>query len=783
MQRAHDDLLDPNGELDGDAGVDQLEPATPRHIAPRTVDVVALRARVEIASGQAARRLPYAATAAAAAAGYGSWGLIEATAGTPAAGTIALCACAATAATLPVLRIRYRDRVTAEGRRILRIPVDYRRRWWQAGGFFALWVDAMSLGATSIIGPDGMAAVLLGGAAALSARWMRRHPVLELPTDTPPPVLTVAAPPLELAAPEPPRFPTRPPPDEGDLIKREWNIEIAGTVRPDDGHEVSLLAPGAVLGDDREDLPHAYRWFIQLPRSGDVTIDQLCDQRDQIAFKLGRSKVNVIIKALHGPGERGDRGTLTVVVRNVLEGGVDYPGPRYLPDGRIPIGELGDGTGPTYWRCKDEKGALGGLVVGSSGAGKSDLLARIGMAMRYGEELIVVVGDGDEDGRSNPLLKRIAYHFAAGAKQVMQQLKAFEAWFHVRGKVTMGKHTTGPDGLPVPIVNPTEQETTAKLMPCQKLPGWIWIIDEFFLLAEALGQDFVKRVSKLRRAMRKRGGNIIVGTQSPGIGDFGGDDVLQGQLMQDNVAALRTKNDMDQYALPADFGCDPTTLPDGGGYGFVNDPEGDKVMFRGEYDSTENMALWVHSLPEYRPDLPSAAVFAYKCPAAPLDPVASYDEAVRTEADIFDRIAKKLPLPWEEQPEADELPAGTVGGDGAVTPGNTAQQDEWIAGVAKPVLIGIDDTPAAGQPAREWGPLTQPEQLVLAELAAAKGPLRNQPIREATGLSGEAVSKAFSRNDGRDGLLARGYATKHAQGLHEVTDTGRTWVQAQPAGV
>lgn len=729
-------------------------------------------ARLTLAAKRAALRAPFHALAATAATGYGSDWLVRVLADHGehgASGAVALGTCVATAGALPVLRFRLRNRrLPAAGIASARVDPEpaspqARRLFWKAGGLFMVWADAMALGATDVLGPDGMAAILLGGTAWLFRRWFRDHEI-ELPTDTPAPVPTTVVRPLEIEpAPEPPvRFPTPPPPDEGDLIVEEWDAEVAGLV---EGRGENPIAPGATLGDDREDLPHGYSWFVQLPRSGSITARQLCQRAEEVAFKLGRQQTHVILELLQGDDHREDRLRLTVVTKDVLKGKVPYPGPQYLPGGRVPIGLYADGTGTAYWRCKDEKGPLGGLVVGSSGSGKSDLLARIGMAMRYGQELIVVVGDGDPDGRSNPLLKRVAYDFARGAEQVLQQLAALEAWFHVRG-TTMGKHYEGPGGLPVPITDPEHQQPAGKLMPCRWMPGWIWILDEFYLLTKALGREFVQRVSDLRRAMRKRGGNIIVGTQSGSTSDFAGDDVLQSELAGGNVALLRTKGATEQYAV-GDFGCDPTTLPDGGGYGFTNDPDGRKVMFRGEYDEPHILARWVRELPEYQPDLPSARVYAYKRPPTEMDPAADYEEAVRDEADILDRIEKGLPLPWEAQSEP-EPPAWAVAGDGVAAPGNAGQFDDWSL-PAVPVAEPDSSTEGTAEP-QPRRPLNSSEVTVLRRLVAASEPLRNQQIVTDTGVSEPTVSKALLN---KDGLVARGFALRHRQGVHEATDAGR----------
>lgn len=765
--QGYDEDLDDEGD----------EPTTPALTPPPPAAVVV---RSSQAAKRAALRAPWLAGGTAAAVGYGAWGLADLaeSSGLPtAAGAIRLGTCAAAVLALPVQRFRLRNRrqpaAGIENARVIPDPGLF----WRAGLFFAGWTGAMALDAADItlfahpIGWDGMGAVLLTGTAVVFRRWNAAHEI-ELPTDTPPPVLT-AVEPVELeATPEPQRFPVKPPPDEGDLIKREWDLRVAGNICNDEGvFEDNLIAPGATLGDDREALPHGYQWIVELPRSGAVSATQLCQRTEDIALKLGRSKTLILIEPLQGTDDREHRALLTIITKDVLQDGVPYPGPRYLPGGLIPIGKFADGSAtPPYWRTKNNAGPVGGLVVGGTRSGKSHLLARLGMAMRKSGEWIVLFGDGDEQGRSAPLLKRVAYDFAAGAAQVKQQLEAIEAWFNARGE-EMGDYYEGPDGLPLPITDPSRQKEADKLLPCRRTPGWVWILDEFYLLAEALGRDFVERVGKLMRAMGKRGGTIIVGTQSGTVGDFGGDSVLHGQLKQGNVVLLRTMNTDDQYAVAADFGCDPTLLRPGGGYGFVNGADNRKQMFRGEHD--EEMAPWVRSLPEYQPDDYPASVYAYKRPPMPADPIADHAETQRRKADNRARMAAGLPLSWEEQSE----PTQPLGGDGSAAPGNAGQVADWAAGIAPPILVGIDDVPGASPEPERRRPLNQSERTVLDQLVDAAGPVRNQPIVSATVLSESVVAKALRE------LVARGYATKHAQGLHEVTEAGRTWAQAQPAGV
>lgn len=740
----YDEALD--DEADG-----QLE-----HVGPMVVTrgPAALATRRHVA-GQAARRVPYLAGAATGLTGVTALGLVEAAAaaGNPAlAGSIAVGTWIVTGAGLPVLRLRLRDRTGIDGCTVQRIPTEYRRRWWVAGGAAALWVDAMAAGAVHVVGPSGMAAILLGGAWWLSARWMRDHDV-ELSTDLPSP--PPAPPPaIEPPSPPPPPPPAPPAPDEGDLIAELWETRVAAGP--------NAIAPGSELGDDRLDLPYGYQWVVQLDPDGAIGCTRLCDRAEDIALKLGMRTTHVDIDHLEGDGDREDRALLTVITRDVLKDGVPYRGPVYQ-DGRMPLGMFADGSGRPQWVARDATGPQPGMVTGGTGSGKSQLLTRLGMALRKSGEWIVLFGDGDEQGRSAPLLKRIAYDFAAGPDEVLEQLEALEAWFRARGDI-MGGLTEDADGKPVPMINPRRQEPVEKIMPCKAFPGYVWILDEYHRLAtnpklKAVG--FTGRVSKLLRVIRKTGGTIIVGTQSAQVADFGDDDVFRGQLAAGNCVIMRTKNQTDRYAA-GDFGVNPALLPKGGGYGFVDD-DGRKMMFRGEY--SQHMARWVSTLPEYRPDELPALVYASKRPPKPADPVIDYEETQRRQAAIRAALQAGGPLPWEEQPEEPEAEstaqpalssAAVVGGDG------------WTAGgvgIAAPILGPMFAAPAA-RPAPPRA-LTGTEQAVLDRLVAADARVKNAVIISDAALADSAVSKALRV------LVSVGYATRHGHGLHEVTAAGR----------
>lgn len=755
-----------DGPYEPGARLERVQPSTVVGRPASTSAVIVRRT-----NHQAARMVPWVAGAGTGVTGLAALGAVEAAtaAGQPAlAGTIVVGAWVATGAGLPALRFRLRDRVRADGCVMERIPRHHRRRWWAAGGLHALWIDAMAAGAVDVVGPWGMAAGLLGGTALLSLRWLREHPV-ELPTDTPLSAIEPPPPAPALELPPPPvRFPTPPPPDAGNLIEDDWATEVAGGDTP--------IAPDSELGDDREDLPYGYRWIIQLDRRKGVTITQLRGRVEDIALKLGLDKTHIDIDQLPpGEGRREDRGILTITTIDALKGGVDYMGPRYH-DGEIPIGMFQAGGGIPKWRARANTGPLHGMVTGGSGSGKSKLLSLLGMAYKKSREWTIVFTDGDEQGRSAPLLKRIAYDFGKGADDAMAQLEAIEAWFHAAGH-TLGEVTDGPDGLPIPITDPDREQVADKLMPCRRYPGWVWIIDEFHRLVTTLGPAFVKRVERLARIIRKVGGAIIIGTQSAEIGDFGGSDVLRAECRSGNVVIMRTKNANDQYAV-GDFGCDPTTLPGGGGYAFTDDADEVKQQLRTEY--SDDMARWVSTLPDYQPEPYQAMVYAAKRPPKGANPAADYHETQQRKAAVQAAIHAKKPLPWEDQPEqpasgpttAAAPPIAHAGGDGVAAPVPTAPAgpSRWSAGgipMAEAVLGPMFTQPAAPAPAAASAESVRPALRAKADRAlvvlrsgpdpTTGGPWTTGRVAEEAGMSLPDASKAL-------GVLADIDGTAHRPG-------------------
>lgn len=624
-----------------------LDPAPPAAPAPVVVEVEdepteltpwgrpnALERAEDARAAARTRHAPIYATAGTLAAGYTAWGACEAAAAFGAGGTAVAATVAVSAAALPILRRRFR----------LGIPDAWRRRWWLSAVAGAGWVDlaaaTMTPGAALAMGAGAVV-----GSAVLHARWMdeRRVPNLGDLVEPEQPALP---------APEPEWEPSWPEPEPVDM-SRAAQIETAWYSRaadPEANNREACARGGRLTG--RDELPNGSQWLVELddPRCPGTT--EFLGMVNRLAKIFGVKPSHVLIERLEGDDDREDRALLTVVTKDVLGKGVPYLGPAY-EDGVIPIGKYCDGSGIAPWRAEDNTGPLNGLVIGSKGSGKSNVLAQLGMGYKEGG-WFVAFGDGDPGGNSSPLLREVADDFAKG-DEVLDQMAAFETWYRVRGAF-MGDLTEGPDGEAVPITDPARQKPVDKIKPSRAFPGHIWVIDELHRLLKRLGRAFADRLEALARIIRKYGGAIIAGTQGGHGKDFAGNMELR-TLLLDNLIMLRSKNKSEKHSV-SDLGASPSTLPLGGGYCFI-DNGGRLAMARIAF--SDDMADWVPELPQVQVDPRSAKAYARHRKVQPFDPI-EYNRQVKEEmAKVDAALDSGTPLPGE----ATDAKAGVAEGKGS----------------------------------------------------------------------------------------------------------------------
>jgi hypothetical protein len=644
-----------------DATTAQAPAPGPRRVAGPSArsrgELARLSAGIErerrIEAGRRARRLPYLATAATAAAGYGAWGataltdtaLGPAAHGGAVAATAGLCALGIGAA-----RVAFRHGIHQR----------WAHRWWTAATAASGWVTLAA--ATS---PDTwpMTAALALGATAVSNEWLREHAVPEV---------------ADMPAPAPlPDDTDDPTEDYGDVLAQRWVAHVARKGGP---------VPGALLAE-RQDLPNAIEWTVQLP-PGDAAFDRLLAQRPRIASGLRVGQPKVIIEAA---ADDESTARLIVVTRDVLAAGVPYPGPAYLSDhaqdGRIPVGPFADGTGQASYVAVDGVGCRNGLATGAPGSGKSAFLEIVTLGYVASGCWVPLFGDGDPGGGSSPLLNRIAHWAAAGPEQVLAQLDAIEAELEVRTalKATL---TPGPDGTPVPITDPATQLPLREMLPCPDYPGILWVLDELHRLTTddwLKSQKFPQRLERIVRIGRKYGLVVLAGTQSLLIDDFGGGTVgskLRGYLAARNNFAYFNPNKSEQHVVGG-LRIAPSTLPTGGGYAYSTGA-GRLAMLRVAW--ARDLSPWTAQLPAITPDPDTARVLDRYRPADAGDPTALYTAAA-------DRL-RTLRDGQDLQPQ----PAGTAPAPATPTPGPAPRADpggppggSLLAGIRVPAALGADN--------------------------------------------------------------------------------------------
>lgn len=666
-----------------------------------------------IRAENAARRTPYLATSATAAAGYLGWGLTE---------LVGLAAGpGAELATTTGIGLTSLGAI-AGARALLhnRIPAFWRRQSWAAGAGTAAWITA-----ASAVGPANwtMTALLAGGAAATWASWIKQHSIPDVDPN---------APQLPEASDETTSG------DYGDTLAQRWSESVSRRGK---------ALPGSML-TDRVDLSRAIRWTVRTP-AGDASFDDVFGRRPRIAGALGVSAKNLIIE----PHEDNEAWAyLTVIVRDLLSGGIPYRGPRY-DNGVIPLGPFADGEGDMQFYAVEDIGVRNGLVTGEPGSGKSACLEAIGLGIKQSGVWHLLFGDGDPDGGSSPVLNDISDWAEAGPRQVLAQLEAIEAALEIRSllKSTL---TEGADG-PVRITDPSQQSPLRKLLPTTTIPGLMWIIDELQRLSTddwLKAQDFIPRLERVVRIGRKYGVAVVVGTQSLLAGDYGNSTVLRGYLMARNLFAFRNMN-RSENAVVGGMAVTPGSLPPGGGYCFAI--AGGRLSM-GRVAWAPDLGEWATALPSCALDEDTALAMRDFQPAIEQSPSARF--AAQVEKLHAWRRRKESGEPGDS-PDATESAAVEVAlpafMQGLQIPSALSAQNV----VALRPRPASSPAPESAQTAPDIEGLPTSQQEVLGALQV--GHHRTGEIVAATGLKAPAVSKALGA------LADMGLARKIAHGQWE----------------
>lgn len=231
--------------------------------------------------------------------------------------------------------------------------------------------------------------------------------------------------------------------------------------------------------------------------------------------------------------------------RSYIAGGVPWTGPT-MRDGRCVILTYVDGT-PGWWTFMPPGfGVKGGLVVGSSGSGKSRALGKL-IANLLDDSWMVAVGDS-QHGQSLPAWKdKTDYH--AGPAAVILLIARIHAEIMYRSKALAD--------VGVEVFDENDPRVIA--LGFKKMMA---IIDECQLVL-IRNTPIVALAEQAAETMRKTGVGLIFATQIPQNGSLGGSIRLRDALVAGNTLVLRLSNrGSGSTILPDDFVGDPFAIPD-----------------------------------------------------------------------------------------------------------------------------------------------------------------------------------------------------------------------------
>ncbi|GAB3866349.1 hypothetical protein GCM10029963_78630 [Micromonospora andamanensis] len=232
-----------------------------------------------------------------------------------------------------------------------------------------------------------------------------------------------------------------------------------------------------------------------------------------------------------------------IVERSYIGDGVPWHGPTY-EGGRCEIARFTDGSPGPWVFSRPNFGVLGGLVVGSSGSGKTRALGALNANLLEGG-FQVVVGD-PQNGQSLPAWKdAVEYH--AGIEATILLLRRFHAEVMRRSALLADAGVDTYD----------ENDPRVKALGLGKL---MVIVDECQLVLIP-NTPLVPLVEQTAETMRKTGAGLVLATQLPQMRSLGGSVRLRDALVAGNALVLRLSNrGSGTTILPDDFVGDPFAI-------------------------------------------------------------------------------------------------------------------------------------------------------------------------------------------------------------------------------
>ncbi|RAO26119.1 hypothetical protein ONO23_05522 [Micromonospora noduli] len=414
---------------------------------------------------------------------------------------------------------------------------------WQTVGIVALAIAATAAGVRArsrtvrawraaiavVLGGCAVATVAAGGQAAMAAHptltiavpallgvvlgWPWWHHLRHLPPPAPAPVLD--AEPAEVVDPLTAHW------------QRRWEREVLAAKVCEGTNLIKAIEPRPGVTEALVRLTPGTRPGPLFKSGPDV----------EVALDLNEGAI--------GWRSTGKRAWVRVVLveQSYIEGGVAWTGPTY-DNGRFEIARFADGS-PGQWVVSRPKyGVLGGLVVGSTGAGKSRALGVLIANLLEGG-VQVAVGD-PQNGQSLPAW-RDAVEYHPGMEKTTLLTRRAHAEIMRRSQLLADAGVEAFD----------ENDPRVKALG---LSPFVVIIDECQLILIP-NTPLVALAEQAAETMRKTGFGIVLATQLPQMKSLGGSVRLRDALVAGNALILRLSNrGSGTTILPDDFVGDPFAL-------------------------------------------------------------------------------------------------------------------------------------------------------------------------------------------------------------------------------
>ncbi|TDB80174.1 type IV secretory system conjugative DNA transfer family protein [Micromonospora sp. KC721] len=232
-----------------------------------------------------------------------------------------------------------------------------------------------------------------------------------------------------------------------------------------------------------------------------------------------------------------------LVEQSHIADGVPWTGPTYA-NGRCELARFTDGSPGQWVFSRPNFGVLGGLVVGSSGSGKTRALGVLIANLLEGR-FQVVIGD-PQNGQSLPAWKNtVEYH--AGVEATILLLRRFHAEVMRRSQLLADAGVDTYD----------EHDPRVQALGLGKL---MVVVDECQLVLIP-NTPLVPLVEQTAETMRKTGAGLVLATQLPQMKSLGGSVRLRDAQVAGNALILRLSNrGSGTTILPDDFVGDPFAI-------------------------------------------------------------------------------------------------------------------------------------------------------------------------------------------------------------------------------